>query len=62
MGTQVYPVKVTYTEKTFYRSRTAVSANWVRVMNFYVNAFGEWQSGSEESIKPGEQKDLPPRK
>lgn len=51
VGTQVFPVKVTYTEKTFYRKRTMVSENWIRIMNFYVNAFGEWQSGSEESIK-----------
>ena len=58
-STKVFPVKVTYTEKTHYRTRTEVSENWVRVMNFYVNSFGEWQSGSEESIKAGDQKSIP---
>ncbi len=55
-GTQVFPVKVTYTEKTFYRTRTVVGEDWMRVMNFYVNSFGEWQSGSEEHIKSPESK------
>lgn len=58
-GTTIYPVKVTYTVKTFYRTRTLVSANWVRIINFYVNAFGEWQSGSEEPVKSPESKDIP---
>ena len=58
-STKVFPVKVTYTEKTHYRTRTEVSENWVRVMNFYVNSFGEWQSGSEESIKAGDLKSIP---
>jgi hypothetical protein len=57
-GTTVYPVKATYTEKTFYRRRTAVSADWIRVLNFYVNAFGEWQIGSEEPIKAGVQSEI----
>lgn len=59
VGTQVFPVKVTYTERTFYRSNTMVGENWIRVMNFYVNAFGEWQSGSEESIKGPDNKTIP---
>lgn len=58
-GTKVYPVKVTYTEKTHYRGRTEASENWIRIINFYVNSFGEWQSGSEESIKAGEYKSIP---
>jgi len=55
-GTVVYPVKATYTVKTFYRTATEVEEGWVRILNFYVNAFGEWQIGSEESIKAGKAK------
>jgi hypothetical protein len=51
-------VKATSTEKTFYRRRTAGSADWIRVLNFYVNAFGEWQIGSEDPIKAGVQSDI----
>ncbi len=58
-GTIIYPVRVTYTVKTFYRYRTAVEENWVRTINFYVNDFGEWQSGSEEPIKSPQSKDIP---
>jgi hypothetical protein len=38
-GVIIYPVKVTYTEKVFYRDVTRVSENWIRVLNFYVNKF-----------------------
>ncbi len=58
-GTNIYPVRVTYTVKTFYRYRTAVEENWVRTINFYINDFGEWQSGSEEPIKSPQSKDIP---
>jgi len=58
-GTKVYPVKVTYTERTDYKTRTVVAEDWIRVLNFYVNAFGEWQSGSEEPIKPPANKSIP---
>ncbi len=58
-GTLVYPVKATYTVKTFYRNATEVEEGWVRVLNFYVNAFGEWQIGSEETIKAGKFKRIP---
>lgn len=58
-GTTIYPVKATYTVKTFYRSRTDVSQNWIRILNFYVNEFGEWTVGSEEPIKIGERVDVP---
>lgn len=58
-GTIVYPVKITYTVKIFYRSRTAVEEDWIRVINFYVNPFGEWQSGSEEPVKSPKIKDIP---
>lgn len=57
--TVVYPVKVTYTEKTFYRSRTAVGENWIYIFNFFVNSFGEWQYGSGEVIKMPDSKDIP---
>jgi phage-related tail fiber protein len=58
-GTIIYPVRVTYTVKTFYRNRTQVEENWVRTINFYVNEFGEWQSGSEEPVKSPQSKDIP---
>ncbi len=51
VGTIVYPVKATYTVKTFYRTATEVEEGWIRILNFYVNAFGEWQIGSEENVK-----------
>jgi hypothetical protein len=53
VGTLVYPVKATYTVKTFYRRATEVEEGWIRILNFYVNAFGEWQIGSEEPIQGG---------
>lgn len=53
IGTLVYPVKATYTVKTHYRNATEVEEGWVRILNFYVNAFGEWEIGSEENIKGG---------
>lgn len=58
-GTTIYPVRVTYTVKTFYRYRTAVEENWVRTINFYVNEFGEWQSGSEEPVKGPQSREIP---
>lgn len=58
-GTTIYPVRVTYTVKTFYRNRTVVDENWIRTINFYVNEFGEWQSGSEEPVKSPQSKDIP---
>lgn len=58
-GTRVYPVKVTYTDKTHYKTRTVVGEDWIRVMNFYVDSFGEWRSGSEESIKSPTTKSIP---
>jgi hypothetical protein len=58
-GTKIYPVKATFHYKTFYRSGTQVSQNWIKILNFYVNAFGEWEIGSEESIKMGETVNIP---
>lgn len=51
VGTLVYPVKATYTIKTHYRKATEIEEGWVRIFNFYVNAFGEWEIGSEENVK-----------
>lgn len=50
-STTVYPVKATYTVKTLYQTATEVEENWIRILNVYVNAFGEWQVGSEEHVK-----------
>lgn len=58
-GTVVYPVKASYTVKTFYLNATEVSEGWIRILNFYVNAFGEWQIGSEEPVKAGKTKRIP---
>ncbi|MES2972456.1 MAG: hypothetical protein V4757_02565 [Pseudomonadota bacterium] len=57
--TVVYPVKVSYTIKTYYRAATEVSEGWVRVANYYVDAFGEWQIGSEEPVSPGRFQRIP---
>ena len=57
--TIVYPVKVTYTIRTFYRSRIVLENDWIRIMNFYVDAFGEWQSGSEEHVKSPVSSEMP---
>lgn len=51
--TVVYPVKATYNVRTIYRAATEVEEGWVRILNFYVNAFGEWQIGSEENVRTG---------
>lgn len=59
LNTLVYPVRVTYTMKTFYRTRTYVTQDWVRIINFHVNAFGEWQSGSEVPVKSPKTKNIP---
>jgi hypothetical protein len=58
-GTVVYPVKATYTVKTHYRTATEVEEGWIRIFNFYVNAFGEWQIGSEENVKSPKVKRIP---
>jgi hypothetical protein len=61
-NTVVYPVKVTYTTRTYWKTRTEISENWIRIMNFYVNAFGEWQSGSEEPIRAPDNRSVAPPK
>lgn len=59
LNTKVYPVKATYNIKTLYRAATEVEEGWIRVLNFYVNAFGEWQIGSEEPIQVGKTRRIP---
>lgn len=59
VGTLVYPVRATYTIKTLYRAATEVEENWIRTLNFYVNPFGEWQIGSEETVKGGAARRIP---
>lgn len=58
-NTIVYPVKATYTVKTLYRAATEVEEGWIRVLNFYVNSFGEWQIGSEEPVSIGKTRRIP---
>ncbi len=50
-GTRVFPVKATYTVRTHYRAATEIEDGWIRILNFYVDGFGEWQIGSEEPVK-----------
>ena len=50
-GTIVYPVKASYTIKTFYRARTTVEANATSIFNFFVDDFGEWKIGFQELVK-----------
>lgn len=50
-GTIVHPVRATYTITTHYRTATEVEEGWIRIFNFYVNAFGEWAIGSQENVK-----------
>jgi len=59
LDTMVYPTKVTYSVRTHYKTRIAAEDNAIRILNFYVNAFGEWQSGSEEPVKSAEVKSIP---
>jgi hypothetical protein len=59
LETIVYPVKVTYSVRTHYKTRIAAEDNAIRILNFYVNAFGEWQSGSEEQVKSAEVRSIP---
>lgn len=60
--TTVYPVKVTYTEKTHYRGRTEVNENWIRIFNFFVNGFDEWQYGSTQPVKSPDRTSVPREK
>ena len=61
-STFVYPVKVSYSSKTFYRSSTAIGDNWIVIFNFFVTGFGEWQYGSAETLKMPDNKNIPREK
>jgi hypothetical protein len=58
LSTIVYPIKVTWTEKTFYQTFTRV-VDSISIFNCYVNAFGEWQCGLGQRIKESDVKRLP---
>ncbi len=60
-GTIVYPVKTTYTQKTFYRERIEVR-EYTGVFNCSINPFGEWACGMAENKQKGETKSIPVRK
>jgi hypothetical protein len=60
LDTDVYPVKTTYTLKTFYRERTVVD-EYFGVFNCYVSTFGEWRCGMAESKRKGETRSIPVR-
>jgi hypothetical protein len=59
-GTIVYPVKTTYTQKTFYRERIVVD-EYMGVFNCSINPFGEWGCGMAENKRKGESKSIPVR-
>ena len=59
VGTIVYPVRATYTVRTLYRAATEEEAGWMRVLNVYVDPFGEWRIGSEEPVRPGTARRIP---
>ena len=59
--TIVYPVKTTYTQKTFYRERTIVD-EYTGVFNCSIDPFGEWKCGMAENKRKGESKSIPVKK
>ncbi len=59
VGTLVHPVKTTFTVRTYYRNASEVEEGAIRILNFYVNAFGEWQIGSEELVRGGKASRIP---
>ena len=60
LNTLVYPVKTTYTQKTFYRERTVVD-EYTGVFNCNVDPFGAWKCGMAENKRKGESKSIPVR-
>lgn len=60
LSTIVHPIKVTWTEKTFYESFTQ-QIDSISVFNCYVTTFGEWECLLGQRIKDGEIKRLPPK-
>lgn len=59
VGTRVYPVRTSYSVRTYYRTATEVSEGWIRITNFYVDPFGEWRIGSEENVRSGTFRRIP---
>lgn len=60
IGTIVYPIKASWTEKTFYESFTQ-QIDSISIFNCFVNAVGEWECGLGQRIKESDIKRLPPR-
>lgn len=60
IGTIVYPIKVNWTEKTFYESFTQ-QIDSISMFNCFVNAVGEWECGLAQRIKESDIKRLPPK-
>lgn len=61
VGTVVYPVKATYTVRTYYRAATEAEEKAIRVLDFYVDPFGEWKIGSEELVRSAVAQRIPTR-
>jgi hypothetical protein len=59
-NTTVYPIKASWTEKTFYESYTQQIDN-ISMFNCFVNAVGEWECGLAKRIKESDIKRLPPK-
>lgn len=57
-NTSVYPIKVSWTEKTFYESFTQQIYS-ISIFNCYVNAVGEWECGLGQRIKDSDIKRIP---
>lgn len=57
-NTSVYPIKVSWTEKTFYESFTQ-QIDSISIFNCYVNAVGEWECGLGQRIKESDIKRIP---
>jgi len=59
-ATIVYPVKTTYTQKTFYRERVVVDEHF-GVFNCSIDPFGEWKCGMVDNKRKGESRSIPVR-
>jgi hypothetical protein len=57
LETIIYPIRATWTMKTFYRTRTVVQTN-ESVFNCYVDAFNKWECGLGQRIKDGDIKEI----
>jgi hypothetical protein len=57
-NTVVYPVLVSYTWKTFYRTQTKVD-ELTDVFNCFVNSFNKWQCGLGQRVKESPTKYIP---